>query len=212
MTRKALILMLIIIIGIVAGSALHLTYIFGEENNSNFQTNPPSRMWLRPRNQPWALNLTDAQREEIQQLVQEMRRAGSNQQEIREEIDANLEKWGIKIPEPKQPPSPPWLRNLTDAEKEEIQQLIRDVSAKGAGREGTRNAVNAKLAEWGVKAHEAPTCKWSMRNQTRTHLMLERLTEDQRDELHQKIWELKQSGASQEETGNMLHALLEAWE
>ncbi|MEM2902460.1 MAG: hypothetical protein QXO32_07020 [Candidatus Bathyarchaeia archaeon] len=42
--------------------------------------------------------------------------------------------------------------------------------------------------------------------------MLERLTEDQRDELHQKIWELKQSGASQEETRNMLHALLEAWE
>ncbi|MBO3754872.1 MAG: hypothetical protein FGF53_08385, partial [Candidatus Brockarchaeota archaeon] len=89
------------------------------------------------------------------------------------------------------------MRNLTDAQKEEIQQLIRDVSATVAGREQIRNAVNAKLAEWGVKAPEAPTCKWPMRNQTMTHLMLERFTEKQRNELHQKIWELKQSGTGQ---------------
>jgi len=79
------------------------------------------------RNQPWTLNLTDSQRREILQLVQEMKEAGSSQQEIRKAVDAKLEQWGIKIPERQQPPFPQWLRNLTDAQKAEIQQLIRDM-------------------------------------------------------------------------------------
>jgi DNA-binding transcriptional regulator YhcF (GntR family) len=266
MIHKALMLMSMIIIGIVIGSVFHLTYISGEENNDNFQTNPTNQMRLRLRNplcvknltdaqeqeiqqliqdmkdsgasredvmnavksklaewgiepcerhelrnQPWTLNLTDSQRREILQLVQEMKEAGSSQQEIRKTVDAKLEQWGIKIPERQQPPFPQWLRNLTDAQKAEIQQLIRDMNAHGASQQEIRKAVNAKLAEWDVKAPEAYTCKWPMRNQTSTTHMLERLTEDQRNELHQKIWELKQSGASPAEIRNIVQELLEEW-
>jgi|GEM_PF-5391926 len=40
---------------------------------------------------------------------------------------------------------------------------------------------------------------------------VERLTEDQRNELHQKIWELKQSGASPAEIRNIVQELLKEW-
>lgn len=188
MTRKALMLASMIAIGIVVGNALHLTYIFAEESSNNFQTNPSNRMWLRPRNPPFLKNLTDAQEQEIRQLIQNMKDSGASREDAMNAVKSKLAEWGIELHGNRKPRSQPWTLNLTDAQKEEVQQLIRDISATGAGREEVRKAVNAKLAEWGVKAPEAPTCKWHMRNQTRVHLMLERLTEDQRSGLHQKMW------------------------
>ena len=59
----------------------------------------------------------------------------------------------------KRPPAgePPWMSQLTDEQKTEIQQLIESLRASGATREEIRDAVNAKLQEWGIEIPEMPT-------------------------------------------------------
>ena len=60
-------------------------------------------------------------------------------------------------PDPQLPPrEPPWTSQLTDEQKQEIQQLIESLKASGATPQEIRDAVNAKLQECGIELPAPP--------------------------------------------------------
>ncbi len=84
---KVLVMVLVVAFAVILGSVVLATYAIGNEDGSN-----------RPTSQ-WLANLTDEQREAIEQKVQEMREDEANREEIRAEINAMLEEWGVEVPE-----------------------------------------------------------------------------------------------------------------
>ena len=51
---------------------------------------------------------------------------------------------------------PPWMSQLTDDQKAQIQQLIESLRTSGATPQEMRDAVNAKLLEWGIQIPAPP--------------------------------------------------------
>jgi DNA-binding transcriptional MerR regulator len=102
--------------------------------------------------------LTDDQKEEIQQLVESLRESGASPKEIRDAVKATLEGWGIEVPEPvgRGQRLSPWMSQLTDEQKAQIQQLIQSMRDDGATPQEIRDAVNAKLQEWGIQLPPPP--------------------------------------------------------
>ncbi|WP_455278522.1 hypothetical protein [[Eubacterium] cellulosolvens] len=47
----------------------------------------------------WLQNLTAEQKAELQNLMHELKEKGASHEEIRTQIDAKLQQWGIEIPE-----------------------------------------------------------------------------------------------------------------
>ena len=90
---------------------------------------------------------------EIEAKIQEMRQAGATREEIKAAVDAQLTEWGIEVPEH---PPPPWMRDLTDAQREQIDQMVQSMKQNGASHDEIRDAVDAKLQEWGI---EVPQCR-----------------------------------------------------
>jgi DNA-binding transcriptional MerR regulator len=107
---------------------------------------------------PWMSQLTDDQKEEIQQLVESLRESGASPKEIRDAVKATLEGWGIEVPEPvgRGQRLSPWMSQLTDEQKAQIQQLIQSMRDDGATPQEIRDAVNAKLQEWGIQLPPPP--------------------------------------------------------
>ena len=62
---------------------------------------PEGKMSPHP---PWLPELTDEQREEIREIVVELKDNGASKEEIKEAVDSKLEEWGIEIPEKPIPP------------------------------------------------------------------------------------------------------------
>lgn len=51
---------------------------------------------------------------------------------------------------------PPWMSQLTDDQKTQIQQLMDSMRQSGATPQEIRDAVNAKLQEWGIEVPAPP--------------------------------------------------------
>ena len=101
--------------------------------------------------------LTDDQKAQIQQLIQSMRDSGATPEEIRDAVNAKLQEWGIQLPEDNGGQhGRPWMSQLTDDQKAQIQQLIQSMRDSGATPEEIRDAVNAKLQEWGIQLPPPP--------------------------------------------------------
>ena len=91
-------------------------------------------------------NLTEEQRA----AIQEMREAGATRQAVREQLTA----WGIELPErqgPRHRGGDGPFASLTEEQRAEIRALVQEMKAKDAPREDIREAVRAKLEEWGVE-------------------------------------------------------------
>ncbi len=156
------------------------------------------------REPPWMSQLTDEQKQEIEQLTQSLKDAGATPEEIRDAVNAKLQEWGIEIPE-MPAGEPPWMSQLTDEQKEELQQLIQSLTDSGATRDEIRDALNAKLQEWGIQVPE----------QSGPHQghfpWMSQLTDDQKEQIQQLIESLRESGATQEETRDAVNVKLEEW-
>jgi hypothetical protein len=48
------------------------------------------------------------------------------------------------------------MSQLSDDQKAQIQQLIESLRASGASQEEIRDAINAKLQEWGIQVPAPP--------------------------------------------------------
>jgi hypothetical protein len=60
-------------------------------------------------------------------------------------------------PDPQLPPREPlWMSQLTGDQKAQIQQLVESLKASGATPQEIRDAVHAKLQEWGIQIPAPP--------------------------------------------------------
>ena len=97
----------------------------------------------------------------------------------------------------------PFFGNFTDEQKEEITTTMNQLRENGATREEIRDAITAKLTEWGIEVpkdnlHQMP--RW-----------LQNLTAEQKIELKNLMDELKEKGASHEEFKAEIDAKLQQW-
>ena len=92
---KALILMSVLFVAVISGGTL-LTVFASDDGRKNFSQGP---------RQPWLAELTDEQKEELKQTIEDMKEAGATHEEIREAVVAKLDAWGIEVPE-----NPPMFR------------------------------------------------------------------------------------------------------
>jgi hypothetical protein len=129
-----------------------------ERPTNSTQPPPPTNSTQPPRDPPWMSQLTDDQKTQIQQLVQSMKDSGAPPQEIGDAVKAKLQEWGIQPPEQGGPQRglPPWMSQLTDDQKAQIQQLIESLRTSGATPQEIRDAVNTKLQEWGIQLAAPP--------------------------------------------------------
>jgi uncharacterized protein (UPF0147 family) len=158
--------------------------------------------------------LTDEQKQEIQQLMDSLRQSGATPQEIRDAANAKLQECGIQLPElsggqptnSTQPPrDPPWMSQLTDEQKAQMQQLVQSMKDSGATQQEIRDAVNAKLQEWGIQAPQ------DNGGQPRQPPWMSQLTDEQKQEIQQLMDSLRQSGATPQEIRDAANAKLQEW-
>jgi len=197
-TRGIILISLLAVAVVLTGSSIIISAV-AQDQGSTFGPQPP------PRDPPWMSQLTDEQKAEIEQLMQSMRDSGATQEEIREAVDAKLQEWGIPLPADNGGHhEPPWMSQLTGEQKTEIQQLTESMKDSGATPQEIRDAVCAKLQEWGIQPpednggrHELP---W-----------MSKLTDEQKTEIQQLMQSMRDSGATQEEIRDAVSAKLQEW-
>jgi DNA-binding transcriptional MerR regulator len=188
--KIGLILVSVLAFSAVSGGIILTTYAFNDQG-------------CRPFKQPFFGDLTDEQKEEMMTMMDELRDNGATREEIREAVTARLTEWGIEVPEFEGPRLPPWTSDLTDEQKEEMMTMMDELRDNGATREEIREAVTARLTEWGIEVPEDnphPMPRW-----------LQNLTEEQKTELQNLMDELKEKGASHEEIRAEIDAKLQQW-
>ncbi len=149
---------------------------------------------------PFLQQLTEEQRQELSSLREEMVEAGATRQEIRDAIHAQLEAWGIDVLEHPGPRGP--QLDLTEEQKQELQQLRQELLDSGASREEIHKAIREQLEMWGIEPPERPVGPRSPRLN---------LTEEQREELKKLRADLRESEATPEEIHDAIRAQLEEW-
>ena len=188
--KIGLILVSVLVLSAISVGIVLNTYAFDDQKR-------------RPSKQPLFDNLTDEQKEELTATMNQLREDGATREEIREAVTAKLTEWGIEVPEFEGPRLPPWTSDLTDEQKEELTATMNQLREDGATREEIREAVTAKLTEWGIEVPEEnphPMPRW-----------LQNLTEEQKVELQNLMDELKEKGASHEEIRTQIDAKLQQW-
>ena len=104
--------------------------------------------------------LTQDQRDAIHEMIMGMRESGGARDDIHEAVIAQLEEWGIEIPEDFPPPPGDGrhraLRELTQEQRTEIRETVREMREQGASRDEIHDAVRARLEEWGIDLPERP--------------------------------------------------------
>lgn len=101
-------------------------------------------------------DLSDVQREEIKDIVQDMHEDGASKEEIKAAVESKLTEWGIEVPKFEQSRLPPWWSELTDEQKEEIITIKEELREAGASKEEIRDAVKTKLEEWNIEIPKKP--------------------------------------------------------
>jgi len=147
--------------------------------------------------------LTEAQQTELHELMLTMRDDGASREEIRDAVHAQLEEWGVELPE-----HPNVIDRfgdqLNDEQKDELEALIQTMKDEGAGHKAIRDALHAQLKEWGV---DIPTRKEHRQFRGFGH----QLNEAQREELRAIADPMKEDGASRQEIRDAIHAKLNEW-
>ena len=141
---KALILVSVLVVAMISGGAL-LSVFASFDERKNFSQGP---------RRPWLGELTDAQKEELKQTIEDMKEAGATHEEIKEAVDAKLDAWGIEVPEN---PRGGYLRDqLTDEQKEELSEKMQELRESGASREEIIEAKLKLLEEFGIDIDKIP--------------------------------------------------------
>jgi len=149
-TRGFILVSLLTVAVVLTSSSVILSAIAQDQGTAPGPQPPPP-------DPPWMSQLTDDQKAQIQQLIQSMRDSGATPEEIRDAVNAKLQEWGIQLPEDNGGQhGRPWMSQLTDDQKAQIQQLIQSMRDSGATPEEIRDAVNAKLQEWGIQLPPPP--------------------------------------------------------
>lgn len=99
--------------------------------------------------------LTDEQIAELEELVQTMKDEGANHKEIRDAVHSKLAEWGIDTPNRREHRKfRDFGDQLNEAQRQELHALAQQLKEDGASRQEIRDAVHAKLEEWGIECPE----------------------------------------------------------
>ncbi len=152
--------------------------------------------------------LTDAQRQQLQDTVQQLRAEGATPEEIRAAVDALFDEWGIERPQHKGP-------QLTDAQRQQLCETIQQLREQGATPEEIHDAVAALFAEWGVEmpanfaGHKGRRGRSFMRGGHGP--CRAQLTEEQRETLRTTVQNLRDQGATRREIHDAVASLFAEW-
>ena len=96
-------------------------------------------------------NLTDEQKAEVQQLVNEMKANEAARDEIHAAVGQKLQELGITLPENWDQTFQQFsaVRRLTDEQRAEVRALVESMQAEGKTRDEIHTAIATKYEEWG---------------------------------------------------------------
>jgi Spy/CpxP family protein refolding chaperone len=156
--------------------------------------------------------LSEEQREELHQLIGELRQQSASHDEIRAAVEGKLSEWGIELPEPP--------LELTREQRQALHAVIFELWTSGATREEIRSAAAGQLEEYGIEMPEHGPGPWGHRLGSGRHgksplpmaaihgCLKPPLTQEQRETLHETIRELREEGASPEEIHEAIRSLM----
>jgi DNA-binding transcriptional MerR regulator len=135
-------------------------------------------------------NLTEEKRDELASEIQDL-------------ISSKLDEWGIEPPEPL----------LTEEQRSELRTGIEQLRENGATPEEIREFIAENLEEYGIELPEWPndSCRFQRGGRFMNRTLEPVLTEEQRSELRDGIEELREAGATPEETKEFVNGKLEDW-
>ncbi len=161
--------------------------------------------------------LTDEQREAVHARVAEMRESGASRQEIHVAVGEMLTAYGIELPDDwneRQPrhrePGRRFFSKLTDEQREAVHARVAEMRESGASREEIHAVVGEMLSSYGIELPD----DWADRPRGRRGLgsrFMSLLTEEQRDAVRAKRKEMRESGASREETHAAVREMLRGY-
>ena len=150
-------------------------------------------------------NLTDEQKQIIKAKIEEMKKTGASQEEIKSALKELVKNRGIKPQSGNQSQRRTWMDNLTEEQKKELKFTLEAMKNDGASWEEIRTVVKSMLKDWGI------TSSQSQDNQSQKRELMSQLTEEQRQELKYTITEMREAGISQEEIKAVVKKMLKKW-
>ncbi len=150
-------------------------------------------------------NLTDEQKQIIKAKIEEMKRAGASQEEIKSAVKELIKNQGITLQNSNQSQRRTWMDNLTDEQKKELKFTLEAMKNDGASWEEIRTVVKSMLKDWGITSSQRQD------NQSQKRKLMSQLTEEQRQELKSTVAEMREAGISQEEIKAVVKKMLKKW-
>jgi len=166
-------------------------------------------------------NLTDEQREAVQEKMEEMREQGATPEEVHTAVVEMLKGYGIEVPEDWKglhgrggfgPGPGGFWKDLTDEQRQAVHEKIKELRGQSATAEEIHTAVAEMLKGYGIEVPEdwkgphgrggfdpGPGGFWKD------------LTEKQRQAVHEKIKEMKDQGATREEIHAAVTEIIESY-
>lgn len=197
-------------------------YVFSTSATTSDSTCPlPPQRWASNQTDtshpppPWMANLTSEQKQALNETVTKMQSSGATREEIRNAVDQLLNKWGVQIPQRpdigdhQNPgnstlPPPQFMANLTDTQKQTLNETVTKMQASGATREELRSAVDKLLTQWGIQIPQHNGVPLPPQINAK-------LTTEQKETLNATVTKMEASGASREQIMNAVHNLLTQW-
>jgi predicted lactoylglutathione lyase len=138
----------------------------------------------------WMANLTDQQRQTLNETVKSMKAAGSTPEQIRSAVNQLFKQWGINIPEHNGRPPAPFIRNSTGGNPPPPRPWMTNSTYKGRPPPWMANQTGTK--------HSSPP--W-----------MANLTTQQKQTLDETVKKMQASGATREQIRNAVNELLKQW-
>jgi DNA-binding transcriptional MerR regulator len=159
--------------------------------------------------------LTDEQQEQLLETIKELRTDNATRQEIHKKVGELLQSWGIELPEnwdqrpQRRRPGFPFMNQLTEEQRQEIKDKIKTLYENGASREEIHQTIVEMLQGYGIELPE----DWDQRPQRRRtgFAFMNQLTEEQRQEIKDKIKTLHENGSSREEIHKTIGQMLQSY-
>ncbi|KPL18930.1 MAG: hypothetical protein AMJ92_05470 [candidate division Zixibacteria bacterium SM23_81] len=166
-------------------------------------------------------SLTDEQRGVVQELISEMREQGASREEIHEAVGELLAQWGIELPE--RPGGKgklggfrhdrrDFMEDLTDGQRAAIRGQTLELWQDGATGREIHDAVREMLQEFGVELPEHPAGPRDAGGFGHRHTgLMAPLSQEQREEIHQMIREMRNRDATGEQTRAAVQEKMQQW-
>ena len=165
----------------------------------------------------WA-NLTEEQREAVQEKTKEMRSQDATREEIRTAVAELLQGYGIELPEKcrllggsegLRHNRSGFMANLTEEQREAVQEKTKEMRSQDATREEIRAAVAEMFEGYGIEVPEDWPGPFGF-GHCRAGFWKD-LTKEQREAVREMIKEIKDQGASREEIRAAVAEMLEGY-